>query len=760
MNLDCIILKFMEELSVKKIYRILLLALIAITILVTLTMSPVAAAEDRDTKGGRSIDADRHGDDDSLVPREGYDERFRCGCHAPDSFSQVPNLQIDPALITATPHWIFLAAGEKEQEALLKFLNNADIPPKKRAEWKRFMTRMWKKYPVRYVKTRSSARLELGDHRQSYSLTAEEKATFQEIETYIAQEMEKTQQETILPMWAPQSHSNFAVNAFQLEEPALKDDQYYRDIIDQGAQAPDGFYENDPIPFDHQLNHGFVPAGLVLLPYPLIVLPPQILGLGFAPDNYGKYAALAKQEYSSRDYADAFKDMAYASHFISDLGNPYHTPMAQIIPLQFVDSPISLIVFPNSGMIVDYELLHNNYEHYADVNFASFGTTTASYIPVDPTYSAKGHAVFSWALSYPLIYSCYWHYLLNNDFNFGSDPQIVWITQNRVTETAKHNNGLVQFVTGGKPVTFTITPGAGPGGSIFPSDPVTINYGQSQTFTIQPAPNFAIDDVKINGVSQKAISRYTFDINTLNKAKGEQTISATFKSTAPPPSSGTEWIWSRDGWGDWQHTASWSGTQVGPNSEYGPVMVNGHGEHGTDTNLLAGSTQASVWRTFTDPSGTGWNTLTFDGLLSACDVPAGRWMTIEVNGQQVFAATELNTPPGNGQPFEIRATFPQAKTVTVKITDGQSPAWGPRFFMEYDSLRLSQGTGAVSLMRSLSVPQEIPPTGIIVANMTETTAPAETIVATDTTETVEPTETSVPAEPVEPAGTETPVSGQ
>ncbi|MDD1684521.1 MAG: hypothetical protein LUQ19_01380, partial [Methanoregula sp.] len=130
-------------------------------------------------------------------------------------------------------------------------------------------------------------------------------------------------------------------------------------------------------------------------------------------------------------------------------------------------------------------------------------------------------------------------------------------------------------------------------------------------------------------------------------------------------------------------------------SEYGPVMVNNdegnHGEHGTDVSLNRGSTQSSVWKTFTDPSGTGWDTITFKGLMTASDVPGGRWMTIDINDNQVFGGTASQSPPGNGVPFEITKSFTQSPTVIVKISSGQNPAWGPRFAMHFSSVKLSHG---------------------------------------------------------------------
>lgn len=264
-----------------------------------------------------------------------------------------------------------------------------------------------------------------------------------------------------------------------------------------------------------------------------------------------------------------------------------------------------------------------------------------------------------------------------------------YINQADHTATTGLNVNLAQLPStitlcthcGTQSTSYTITPSAGTGGNITPASPVQVLAGASQTFTITPAAGYSIANVVVNGVSQGAVSTYTF-----TNVQQDSTINATFFRYG--------WNWSTDGWGDWQHTASWSGTQTGTNAEYGPTLVNNpnggvYGEHGTITNLSAGSTQSSVWRTFIDPSGTGWNTITFNGLLQATDTLWGRWMTINVNGNQVFGGTAAQTPPGHGVPFTITETFPQSSTVTVTIANGQNPAWRPFFYMDYYSVTLS-----------------------------------------------------------------------
>jgi hypothetical protein len=57
---------------------------------------------------------------------------------------------------------------------------------------------------------------------------------------------------------------------------------------------------------------------------------------------------------------------------------------------------------------------------------------------------------------------------------------------------------------------FAITPSAGPGGSISPDTMQTVDYGADKTFTIQPSPHYAINDVLVDGVTVGAVSDYTF----------------------------------------------------------------------------------------------------------------------------------------------------------------------------------------------------------------------------------------------------------
>jgi hypothetical protein len=79
-------------------------------------------------------------------------------------------------------------------------------------------------------------------------------------------------------------------------------------------------------------------------------------------------------------------------------------------------------------------------------------------------------------------------------------------------------------ITVSSPV-FTITASAGANGSISPAGAVAVNQGANQTFTMTPAAGYVMNAVTVDGVSQGAITSYTFSNVTAN-----HTIAATFKA--------------------------------------------------------------------------------------------------------------------------------------------------------------------------------------------------------------------------------------
>ncbi len=76
-------------------------------------------------------------------------------------------------------------------------------------------------------------------------------------------------------------------------------------------------------------------------------------------------------------------------------------------------------------------------------------------------------------------------------------------------------------------LSYNITASAGANGSITPNGVTSVNCGANQTYTITPNGGFNVQDVLVDGVSQGAITTYTF-----TNVTATHTISATFVSGA------------------------------------------------------------------------------------------------------------------------------------------------------------------------------------------------------------------------------------
>jgi hypothetical protein len=86
------------------------------------------------------------------------------------------------------------------------------------------------------------------------------------------------------------------------------------------------------------------------------------------------------------------------------------------------------------------------------------------------------------------------------------------------------NHTIAAYV---RPITYTVTTSAGAGGKIIPSGTSTFDIHSSPTFTIAPNAGYSVSDVKVDDVSQGAISSYTFADITQN-----HTIAATFAANS------------------------------------------------------------------------------------------------------------------------------------------------------------------------------------------------------------------------------------
>jgi hypothetical protein len=107
--------------------------------------------------------------------------------------------------------------------------------------------------------------------------------------------------------------------------------------------------------------------------------------------------------------------------------------------------------------------------------------------------------------------------------NVAATANLTGLTANRTyhyrlvaTNSAETTYGTDASFTTNNQTYYTITASVGTGGSISPSGGVTVQSGASQTFTITPNSGYRIGSVTVDGVSQGAVTSYTFSAVTTN----------------------------------------------------------------------------------------------------------------------------------------------------------------------------------------------------------------------------------------------------
>ncbi|MDD4470420.1 MAG: DUF2341 domain-containing protein, partial [Methanoculleus sp.] len=359
-----------------------------------------------------------------------------------------------------------------------------------------------------------------------------------------------------------------------------------------------------------------------------------------------------------------------------------------------------LLWYPESPFLLDRYVFANNaavWRPGASRGLSTGGDYYSTWIitPSRQTHIVSGSASYTDIFSGTTGISNHRMQILGGDNYSGRHIRMDWVRVRKYVETEPaFTYGMWQaapFVS----VVRTI--------AVTPSD-AEVMEGETTQFTAiaYDQNGVAMDSAAMDGVAftwtsgNETVGTVTADGTFSARYNGTSEVSASLRSirgtaqmtVTHVATAESAWNWSTDGWAGWAHTASWT-KAIGPCSEYGPVVVGEHGEHGADVNLLVGAAVGTVEHEFTNPSGVGWDSLTLVARVPGTDVPSGRWMTIEVNDEVVYSESGFYyNDPANWVPKEFHADFPQSGTVRVKVSHGQNPAWGPRFAMEYYSLEL------------------------------------------------------------------------
>jgi len=116
-----------------------------------------------------------------------------------ESVTDIPDMTIDPAWLQATPHWLLIVAGKKEQAALIGYIENTSVPAEQKAAWEATLSDVWSAYPVKAVPSAQGTLVTCDCDLSALQLTGPQNATLRDIEMQIALDMENASRAMATP---------------------------------------------------------------------------------------------------------------------------------------------------------------------------------------------------------------------------------------------------------------------------------------------------------------------------------------------------------------------------------------------------------------------------------------------------------------------------------------------------------------------------------------------------------------------------------
>jgi outer membrane protein assembly factor BamB len=186
--------------------------------------------------------------------------------------------------------------------------------------------------------------------------------------------------------------------------------------------------------------------------------------------------------------------------------------------------------------------------------------------------------------------------------------------------------------------TYTITATAGGNGSITPSGSVTLNYGDSQSFTITPNSGYHVADVLVDGLPVGAVTSYAF-----TSVADNHTIAASFAVNLP-------------------HTITASAGPHGTITPAGSMLVSDGGSQGF---TITPDANYNIKTVVVDGVDVGpLSSYTFNGVTTDHTITATFGaMVISI----LTDKNQIRVPPGNTAPLRVKLSDQPSTDVVVTV---------------------------------------------------------------------------------------------
>ncbi|MCX5908377.1 MAG: malectin, partial [Deltaproteobacteria bacterium] len=197
-----------------------------------------------------------------------------------------------------------------------------------------------------------------------------------------------------------------------------------------------------------------------------------------------------------------------------------------------------------------------------------------------------------------------------------------------------------------------ITATAGTGGTLTPQGSVSVNYGADQAFTIAPNSGSHISDVKVDTVSQGAITTYTF-----NNVIANHTIEAIFALDPP----GTQPVFAVNCGGPQYKDPKGTVYQADTSFTGGQTYITPAAIAGTSDGTLYQSERFGNF-SYNIPVPNGGYLVTLKFAEIYLNYAGGRIFDVKIEGQKIIGNLDIFAKAGKNKAYDVM--------LPVTVTDG------------------------------------------------------------------------------------------
>lgn len=280
----------------------------------------------------------------------------------------VDRISVDDAVKESTVYWCSLIADENTR---INYFQRIDKAPSLASDEKELLKKslqtVWDAHPVEEKKVQSDhgtvTYISFADGSIT-SLTQDEQNSLEQLENVLS--------ETYVAdpglQWTTSEHEKYMRAAGSRLDLPFSDDAVAACVEPDTIPAvpiPDDII-NQMLPLAGLVRNALISSFNGVFHSVTHAYDPEFIGgCGLAPNEAKKYADMAYDNYKAGDFRNAAKNVGYASHFISDCGNPLHTGM-------FVQQVCDFAANPGSPSTC----VHGRYESYVNRNWeARFNET-------------------------------------------------------------------------------------------------------------------------------------------------------------------------------------------------------------------------------------------------------------------------------------------------------------------------------------------------------------------------------------------------